>query len=80
MTGTTITIPLDPRLAQLYHAASDEERQKIQALFAVLLQELATPGQQPLSDLMDTLSDSAQARGLTPGLVQSWLSDKPEQP
>ncbi len=75
MEMTTIRIPVDPALAQVYNTASTEDQRKMQALVALWLREFDATGQVPLNVLMDAISDNAQARGLTPELLESLLDD-----
>jgi hypothetical protein len=72
---TTIQIPLDERLAKVYNAASEEDQQKLQALVSLWLREIASPDQPTLNELMDSISDRAQSRGLTPEILDSLLND-----
>jgi hypothetical protein len=75
MGTTTITIPVDSELARVYNSASPEVRRKIQAFISLWLSELAAPGGKSLDELMDSISDKAQARGLTPEILETLLHD-----
>ncbi len=75
MTMTTITIPIDTELARIYNTASVEDQKKFQALLVFFLRSIAASGQLDLNTLMDTISDRAQARGLTPDVLESLLDD-----
>lgn len=76
MEMTTITIPLDADLAQVYKTASAEDQEKIQLLLRLLLREVVDfSAQMPLNALMDAISDRVQARGLTPEILESLLGD-----
>ena len=73
MPNPTITIPLDPQTARAYDSAAPDEKQKIQALLSLWLRELAT-GQYPLLQaVLDEVGRKAQARGLTPEILDSLL-------
>lgn len=72
---TTIRIPVDSNLAEVYNTASINEQRKVQALLTLWLRECDETGQISLDVLMDTISDRAQARGLTPELLESLLND-----
>jgi hypothetical protein len=63
---TFINIPVDDDLATVYEAASTEDRQKIQLFLRLLLHEIADTNPVPLNEIMDSISDNAQARGLIP--------------
>jgi hypothetical protein len=75
MEMTTITIPLESDLAQAYKTASAEEQEKIQILLRLFLREVAELSNQVLTTLMDTISDQAETRGLTPEILESLLDD-----
>jgi hypothetical protein len=76
MDREAITIPMDAELAEVYKTASTEDQQKIQALVSIWLREIATSDSHALSELMDTISDRAQARGLTPEILDELLEDE----
>ena len=75
MTTTTINIPVDSELARIYNAASVEDRKKVQVLLDFFLRNIAASGEIDLNALMDTISDRAQSRGLTPDILESLLAD-----
>lgn len=71
MTMTSITIPVDSELAQIYDTASEQERRKIQLLVSLSLRDIGSINDVPLATLMDEISDRAQSRGLTPEILES---------
>ena len=73
MSAETITIPLDPEAARAYKAAADEDKKKMQALLSLWLRDLATTEPSALKEIMSDLSQKAQARGLTPEVLESLL-------
>lgn len=73
----TITIPVNRKAAQLYRAASDEDRLKIQMLLSFFL-ERPRPSPDALLRRMDAMSDQAEARGLTPEILEAILNDPDE--
>lgn len=73
MRNPTITIPLDPQTARAYSAARDEEKRKIQALLSLWLRELAVGELPTLQQVLDETGRKAQARGLTPEILDSLL-------
>jgi hypothetical protein len=73
MAISTINIPVESELAQVYQTVSDEERQKLQVLVSLWLRDLASQGSLPA--LMDEISERAVERGLTPELLDSLLDD-----
>jgi hypothetical protein len=73
MADRTITIPLDPQTAQAYNSASPAEKRKIQALLSLWLRELAAGEYASLQQVLDDVGRKAQARGLTPEMLDSLL-------
>ena len=73
MVNPTITIPLDPQTAEAYNSASAEEKRKMQALLGLWLRELARGEQRSLQQILDEAGRKAQARGLTPEMLESLL-------
>jgi hypothetical protein len=79
MGTTTLNIPVDSELARFFKAASADDQRKILKMLTfwliVSLRELATTNQMSLSEFMDSISAKAQARGLTPEILESLLDD-----
>ena len=73
MVNPTITIPLDPQTAQAYNSASAEEKRKMQALLGLWLRELVAGEPRSLQQILDEAGRKAQARGLTPEMLESLL-------
>jgi hypothetical protein len=73
MANPTITIPLDPQTARAYDSASAEEKRKMQALLSLWLRELAAGERASLQRVLDEVGRKAQARGLTPEVLDSLL-------
>ncbi len=76
MADTTIAIPVDAATAQVYLAASPAEQQKIQVLLRLRLRELADMPRQSLRQIMDEVGAKAEARGLTPEILEDLLRDE----
>lgn len=74
MPSTTLEIPVDAELAQIYTRASIQDKLKIQALIHLCLREFANPTV-PLETLMDIIGNKAQANGLTPEILERILTD-----
>ncbi len=72
MAMATINIQLDKDAAQIYTTASVENQEKLRMLLSFWLREFDVSSI-PLTDLMDEISDKAQARGLTPEILESLL-------
>lgn len=71
----TIAIPLATDSAQIYTTASAEDQKKMQLLLSLWLREFgASP--KPLGVLLDEISEKAQARGLTPEILESLLNER----
>ncbi len=69
---TTITMELDADTANIFERAAPEDRNKLCALWSVLLREYrASPV--PLLRLMDDIGERARSRGLTPAKLESIL-------
>lgn len=68
----TITIPLDASTARIYTNAPPEDQKKLRLLLSLWLREFAV-SLTPLKEVMDEISDKAQARGLTPEILESLL-------
>jgi hypothetical protein len=75
MRNQTISIPLDPQTARAYSAAGDEEKLKIKALLGLWLRELTASELPSLQQVLDEAGRKAQARGLTPEILESILKD-----
>jgi hypothetical protein len=73
MTNTTISIPVDVSTAIAYSQASLEQQQKIQLLLCLRARELSTPSNVSLQQIMDDIGAQAEARGLTPQILETLL-------
>lgn len=75
MTYATIQIQVDERLARAYNDATAEEKERLQSLLSLWLQEF---GKAPLdlTELMDEISHRARERGLTPEILEALLRDE----
>lgn len=73
MATATITLELNAEAVRVYNTASEEEQEKIRLLLSLWLEEFAASPALSLSALMDDISDKAQARGLTPVILESIL-------
>jgi hypothetical protein len=75
MTMSTITVQLDEDAVRIYRKASQTEKKKLNLLLSMWLREYDDPDIS-LADLMDEISNDAQARGLTPEILESLLNDE----
>ena len=75
MSDTTIVLPMDEATAEVYNAASHEDKQKVQLLFRMLLREITLNSSVSLKQIMDEIGRNAEARWLTPELLEDILND-----
>ena len=73
METTPITIEVDSNAAKIYAAATPEEQWKMQVLLSLRLQDLTAGPARPLREVMDEIGAEAEARGLTPEILESIL-------
>jgi hypothetical protein len=76
MSTTTITIQVDTEAAKAFAEASPEAQRKMQLLLNLRLQDLTTAQGKSLQTVMDEIGARAEARGLTPEILQSLLDAK----
>jgi hypothetical protein len=74
MATAPLTLELNVEAVRAYNTASEEEQKKMRLLLSLWLKELATSPAISLRALMDDISDKAQARGLTPAILESILN------
>jgi hypothetical protein len=70
-----ITIRVAPDAAAVYLAASEQDRQKLDAILSLRLSAAAQEAR-PLQDVIRDASREAQANGLTPETLQEILDDR----
>jgi hypothetical protein len=70
-----ITIDVDPEVARMYRAASDEDRRKLALLANLRLRDVASQDE-TLEQVIDRISQAAQRRGMTPEILESILRDE----
>ena len=73
MTMQTIAIEVDSETARVFAAAPPEVRRKLQLLLRLRLRELTVNPSRPLQEIMDEIGKEAEARGLTPEILESLL-------
>ena len=76
MTTATISIEVDSDAARAFVQASAEERRKLELLLALRLRELTSGPIRPLRQIMDEIGTKAEARGMTPKILDSLLKDE----
>lgn len=70
-----ITIRVTPDAAATYLSASEEERRKLDALLSLRLTE-ASQRNRSLREVIQEISTEAQAKGLTPEILQEILDGR----
>lgn len=75
METETITIRVAPDAARVFNDGSEEEQRKLAALLSLRLLEV-TQQEESLENVMRDISRKAQARGLTPEILESLLHDE----
>ncbi|MBD2774384.1 hypothetical protein [Iningainema tapete] len=75
METRTITISVDAEVAQAYESASTARQRKLDAILNLKLREV-TRQRRTLEEIMNDISDKAQARGLTPEILESILNEQ----
>jgi hypothetical protein len=73
MTPATIAIEVDSETARAFAATPPEERRKLQLLLRLRLRELTVRPARPLKQIMHEIGLEAEARGLTPEILESLL-------
>ena len=79
METTPITIEVDTEAAKIYAAATPEEQWKMQVLLSLRLRDLTIKPRRSLREVMDDMSREAQAKGLTPEILESILRGEDEE-
>jgi hypothetical protein len=75
METKTITIRVNAEVARVFEAASEDQRRKLEALLSLRLGNM-TRRERPLEEVMGDISRNAQARGLTPEILNSILNEE----
>ncbi|HEY0602503.1 MAG TPA: hypothetical protein VGD58_06315 [Herpetosiphonaceae bacterium] len=71
----TIEIEVNSEVAAAYTSASTETQKKIQVFLNMWLPELTSTSQRSLLEIMDQMSDEAEAHGMTDEILESILRD-----
>lgn len=74
MATKVITIRVSPEAASAYETAPAEQQRKLDALLSLKLAEVAR-GKRSLEAILSEMSGNAQARGLTPEILESILNE-----
>ena len=76
MSTETISITVDADAAQSFCKASPEERRKLELLLRLRLRELTLGRVRPLKEIMDVIGTDAEAKGLTPEMLELMLREE----
>lgn len=76
MSPSTMNVVLDAETAKLLVAVPPAERHKLELLLRLRLRELIIQPARPLAQVMDEIGRDAEAKGLTPALLDSMLRDE----
>lgn len=75
METKSIIIRVNAEVARIFESASEEQRRKLEALLSLKLSN-ATRSKRLLEEVMSEISRNAQARGLTPEILDSILNEE----
>lgn len=75
METETITIPVDPESARSFYEAPPEKRRQLELMLRLRLWELTMGPTRSLNEIMDEIGKNAQAKGLTPDMLESMLRE-----
>ncbi len=70
----TITIEVDAEVAEFYRAASVQSQQKLSTLLNLKLRDAVRP-RRSVIEIMDEMSQQAEANGLTPEILATLLEE-----
>jgi hypothetical protein len=70
-----ISISVDPAIAHAYNEISTEDRKKIQLVLRLQVSELLNSSDVSLTQLMDEIGAKAEAKGLTPEILETLLNE-----
>ncbi len=68
-------IIVDKDIAEKYNTAPEADRQKIQQILRLFLQNISIPDTRSFQQIMDAIGYEAQRRGLTPEILEILLND-----
>jgi hypothetical protein len=75
MTMEEITIRVSPKVAEAYRDSTEDTRQRLDALLELRLRDVLE-STESVTDLMRVIGRNAQARGITPEILESILNDE----
>ena len=75
-TSAEIVLHVDPATAEAYEAASSQQKERLRSLFALALLDRQEAADEALR-FFDEVARNAQARGLTPEILDEILREDP---
>ena len=76
MATVPITIQVDAEVAKVYTEASAQDRQRIEMLLSLQLQDFIANPPRPLGEVIEEISARVADRGLTEEILESILRDE----
>jgi len=76
MTQATVTIPIDPETEKAFSTVPADEKRKLELLLSLRLRELTVSPSKSLTDVMNEIGAKAEARGMTPAILDALLNGK----
>jgi hypothetical protein len=70
----TISIQVEPQIAQAYRAFAPQRQKQVQMLMSIILKQSLE--QDSLEKTVADLRDEAEANGLTPAILEELLADE----
>lgn len=70
----TISIQVEPQIAQAYRAFAPQRQKQVQILMSIILKRALE--QDTLEKTVADLRDEAEANGLTPAILEELLADE----
>ncbi len=73
---STLTLQLDSEAVQVFENISDSDKEKLEMLVSCLFKDYQKSSIETLKKTMDDISEKAQARGLTPEILEEILAEE----
>jgi hypothetical protein len=76
MATVPLTVYVDAEAAKAYYSASEQDRRAMQYLLGLRLREIVAAPRVSLREAMDAMGREAEARGLTPEILEAILQEE----
>ncbi|MFH1268310.1 MAG: hypothetical protein ABIK89_21530 [Planctomycetota bacterium] len=76
MSTENISITVDADAARSFCEASPKDRRKLELLLGLRLRELTSKDARPLTEIMQEIGTQAEAKGLTPEMLETMLREE----